>query len=344
MLRFILILSTTAVFVAIPVLFLGRIVPEPHVETTARDQHEQILASGGSGLSTAGFLDRFGSWIGYNAETVTASAAPFDTPDVSGSGGLDDSADDFSGSTFLEDFSDRVQIEESLEEVSSASPHWWVTAGGLLELDAGVGQTISGTLPVGDPWQERYASGAQAEVTDDGTHPQNAFRAVQRGLWENVSQEVYFNVQRLIYSEHEQRGATNGVFLMSRYSDSDNLYYAGIRVDGTVTIKKKKAGVYHTLLSATLYDGEYDRAEESVLLPTEQWIGLRITVENNADGHVDLILSVDRDRSGRWEIIGSATDDGQTYDGAAFTDVGHTGIRTDFMDVQFDDYLIRTIN
>jgi hypothetical protein len=41
--------------------------------------------------------------------------------------------------------------------------------------------------------------------------------------------------------------------------------------------------------------------------------------------------------------VAEAKDDGKTFGGAAILNEGYAGIRTDFMDVEFDDYKIEVI-
>ncbi len=342
MLRFIFILFATGLLVAIPIVLFGRIVPTQ--EKSTLNTRDAILAKQETarGLRPDGILDRFGGWVGYapasarvQASDETVGLGASEAGEASNS-----AAERFADKAFYDDFSAIAVIEEVSDITDSSSPHWWVSAGGHMLMGSGMAETMQGTRKEGDVWQQKYAQGEQADVTDNGAHPQNAFRVVQRGLWGNIQHDVYFRIARIIESEHEQRDAANGVFLMSRYVDSENLYYSGIRVDGTIVIKKKQDGAYHTLFTKKLYDGAYDRDSAASLLPLDKWIGIRTIVENTLDGRVDIAVAIDRDRKGNWEIVGSTTDDGATYGGAPFTNDGYTGIRSDFMDVQFEDYTV----
>jgi hypothetical protein len=60
------------------------------------------------------------------------------------------------------------------------------------------------------------------------------------------------------------RMASNGVLLFNHYLDGDNLYYVGIRVDGSAIVKKKKDGVYYTMESKRVFPGKYDTKIKSL--------------------------------------------------------------------------------
>jgi len=69
------------------------------------------------------------------------------------------------------------------------------------------------------------------------------------------------------------------------------------------------------------------------------WIGLRAVTENNSDGTVNLQLFIDLHNDGNWQEVLDTVDDSHSYGGLAILKEGHAGIRTDFMDVEFRDYL-----
>src|SRR5690606_26403964 len=125
-------------------------------------------------------------------------------------------------------------------------------------------------------------------------------------------------------------------------ADGDNLYYAGLRVDGHAVIKKKAGGAYVTLAEAPVFEGAYDRAANPNLLPAGRWMGIRAETRGGADGKVLLSLYADTDASGRWQLVAQAVDDG-TAGGPPHRDPGLPGVRTDFMDVTFDDYLLEPL-
>ncbi len=247
-----------------------------------------------------------------------------------------------SGGTVIRSFSDDFSADGTLEEAGdsaeSKDADWWLGSGAYFYRAGGVGRTVRGQLEADSKWQTAYAKNDPGE-TDGGFHPQNIFRLVTRSRWGNLTQQVYGRCVEYYRSGDEHRSASNGLLLFNRYRDEDNLYYAGVRVDGTAIIKKKVGGVYYTLASHPVFAGDYDRETNPNLLPAG-WIGLRSEVADRADGAVEIKFYVDRDRSGRWELVLEARDDGRSYGGAALTGEGYAGIRTDFMDAEFDDYEI----
>jgi len=191
---------------------------------------------------------------------------------------------------------------------------------------------------VNDRWRVLYSSSNPVD-TDDGYHPQNIFRFVTEGLWRDVQQTAHFRIQTLNMSSSPNRNASNGVLFFHRYQDGMNLYYAGVRVDGAAVIKKKIGGTYYTMAyrSGVYPGGAYSATTNPNLLPSGRWIGLRTVVENVAAG-VSIRVELDDPNLGAgWTPIVEAEDSGQ-YGGAPITAPGHAGIRTDFMDVEFDGY------
>jgi hypothetical protein len=79
------------------------------------------------------------------------------------------------------------------------------------------------------------------------------------------------------------------------------------------------------------------------LIPEQKWFGLRSEIKTNQDNTVNIKLFIDKDGNGNWTLATQATDDGKSYGGQAFLDEGYTGIRTDFMDVEFDNYKVTEI-
>lgn len=206
----------------------------------------------------------------------------------------------------------------------------------------GVGMTNQEALPRGSAWQKIYELDNPID-TDGGLHPQNIFRLLTRSKWQDVREEVYMQIIRDQLSASPNRNESNGILLFSRYLEGDDLYYAGIRVDGRAVIKKKSAGTYHTLAEVVLFPGNYDRASSANLLPHNEWIGLRLDTETRTTGVVRITLYVDAGRTGVWRKVVEATDDG-TSGGKAFTEEGYSGIRTDFMDVHFSDFRISALS
>ena len=231
-------------------------------------------------------------------------------------------------------------LQESASEMDSSSPYWWLNSGAILNISNGRGRTVIRELASTNKWRLEYLASNPID-TDNGYHPQNLFRLITRSKWQNVAQGVYFRVVRDQFSSSPNRDVYNGLLLMSRYQDSDNLYYAGVRVDGNAIIKKKLNGVYYTLASKKVFSGTYDRVLKPSLLPKNKWIGLKSVVNNTKNG-VNIKLYLDLNWNANWTLILEANDYGSN--GQPIVNQGFGGIRTDFMDVEFDDYKMLNIN
>ncbi len=239
-------------------------------------------------------------------------------------------------------FGQEGYFEETGNIGSSPMTDWWLNSGAYFSMKDGIGSTVQGELKKGDKRQVSYRNYDSSE-TDGGFHPQNIFRLVTKTKWKNFSQECYYKINRYIVSADENRSASNGLLLFNRYQDQDNLYYTGLRVDGTVVIKKKIKGEYFLMAQKQVYPGTYGRKKNPNLLPIGRWIGIRSEVVNNSNGTVSIKVFLDRNRTGVWQQIVTATDNGKSYGGGAIRNEGYGGIRTDFMDVQFDDYRIEEL-
>jgi len=241
------------------------------------------------------------------------------------------------GETFNYTFDWTGRMVEVGRMGDSGSPYWWLSSGAYLHFRNGVGATIQGTLPSSDYWRRYYASTSPTD-TDNGYRPQNLFRLSTRSRWQNFRQQVYFRIRRNNLSASPNRNASNGLLLMARYVDQDNLYYAGVRVDGAAVIKKKYRGRYYTLAYARMFTGPlYDRASNPSLLPKDIWLGLRAELTNNSDGTVRIVLYIDPGPGG-WVHVFDVLDDGRQFGGPAITTSGYGGVRTDFMDVELENY------
>lgn len=230
-------------------------------------------------------------------------------------------------------------LEETGSSADSSSPYWWLNSGGYLTLKNGVGKTIRGKLSSLSPWRLIYSRN-NPQDTDNGYRPQNIFRLVSRSKWKDIRQQAYFRIVADNLSDSPNRNASNGLLLFNRYYDGDNLYYTGIRVDGAAVIKKKIHGSYYTMAYKKIFGGSYNHSTNPNLLPHGSWVGLRSTVENAASGGTMIKVYVDKTGNGTWSLALEAYDDGKSYGGPALTNSGYVGIRTDFMDVEFDDYRI----
>lgn len=232
-------------------------------------------------------------------------------------------------------------LNEAGSMTVSTSPYWWVNSGAQLVLSAGTGKTIQGSLPENDKWRKLYAT-ANPTDTDNGYHPQNIFRLITKGMWHNYTQQSYFKINNYILSDSPNRSESNGLLLFNRYVDSQNLYYTGVRVDGTAVIKKKKGSTYYTLAQQKIFPGTYNRATSPNLIPTKKWIGVRSEVSTTSDHKVSIKVYTDVGKTGVWKLVASAIDDGLKSNGI-IDNRASAGIRTDFMDVEFNDYRIEEI-
>ncbi len=274
----------------------------------------------------------------HNLNTIVSPVGVFIDEIISNDVVLNDAQNVFSDSFEIE-----VDIHEAGKSHESESSNWWLSSGGIMEVKNGVAKTIHDNLNNENKWRGLYYKNNPRD-TDNGFHPQNIFRLVTKGEWKNLTQQVIFSISTDNLSESSYRNDSNGILFFNRYKDSNNLYYAGIRVDGFAVIKKKIEGTYFTLAYNQIYPGKYDREKNPNLLPHGQWIGLKSEVTDNGDDSVNIKLYIDRERNGNWELIAEAVDEGRKYGGYPFFDTGHGGIRTDFMDVEFDDYSIREVN
>lgn len=243
---------------------------------------------------------------------------------------------------FFDLFSGPGILNEAGDMDSSDSADWWLNSGGMLYFSNGTAHTIKGNLEEENKWRILYAKNNSRD-TDNGYHPQNIFRLVTRDKWANFQQEGYFKITETQLSGSRFRNSSNGLLFFNRYQDGDNLYYTGVRVDGYAVIKKKIHGKYFTMAYERVYPGEYDRKKNPNLLPINEWMGVRSEVKTEADGSVLIKVFLDRNKSGNWDLVAEAVDDGKRYGDQAIIDTGYAGIRTDFMDVEFDNYRIEEL-
>jgi len=237
-------------------------------------------------------------------------------------------------------FSTTYAVKEAGSMDSSQSPGWWLSSGAYFYSANGVGNTVSGTLPALDPWRIAYLLSNTLD-TDGGYLPQNIFRLVLRSQWQNYTQEAYFKILKDNLTASPNRNASNGLFFFNRYQDAFNVYYTGLRVDGYAVIKKKINGTYYTMAYQPFIRGPaYNAATNPDVLPKNTWIGLRSVLNTESDGTVSIKFYIDSGRTGHWVLAAETRDDSKTYGGAAIRTQGYAGIRTDFMDVQMDDFKI----
>jgi hypothetical protein len=235
-------------------------------------------------------------------------------------------------------------VEEKSTMSQSYSPYFWVNSGGRLLLKDGVGMTVQSKLGTNDYWRVLYGKNNPLD-TDNGYYPQNLFRLVTKSKWDNFEQSVKFNIANVNLTNTPNRGGYSGILLMSRYQDGYNLYYSGVRMDGTAVIKKKYKGTYYTIASGPAFKSAtpYNRDTNPNLIPTDKWVGLKSKVTTGTDGSVVIKLFIDRDNTGSWEELLTATDKPGTNGGSPVTGPAYAGIRTDYMDVKFDDYNFKSL-
>lgn len=241
---------------------------------------------------------------------------------------------------FSYDFHVDGTLNETTDQISSWSPYWWVASGGSLIISSGTGKTTSGNLPASNPMNKLYAM-KNPVATDLGIHPQNVFQMFLRQQELNPSVQVYVKENKDNLSNPENRHPWNGVSLIGNYSNNSTYYYAGIRSDGGVVIKKRVNGVYQTLAYKKIFSGTYNETTNPNLIPKDTWIGLRMDISNNAAGNPKLALYLDQGNTGVWQLVAEATDDPSKY-GAPIMATGLVGIQTDFLDAEFDNFKLTT--
>lgn len=226
-------------------------------------------------------------------------------------------------------------LEETKSMADSPNAYWWLNSGGLLHVRGEKISTNAGDLPRDSAWRRAY-SRSNPRDTDNGLHPQNIFRLVTKGEWENFQQTAYFTITKDNQSKSPYRDASNGVLLFNRYQDGDNLYYAGLRVDGFAVIKKKIDGDYHTMALKKVFAGTY--RPDNNLLPKNKRLGIRTELKNSDSDVVTIRFFIDKAGRGKWEKIFDIEDSGDNYGDAPIIEAGHAGLRSDFMDVEFFGY------
>lgn len=238
-------------------------------------------------------------------------------------------------------FNSDVLTEASSPE-ESGDKCWWLDSGASFSVLGGIGKTVLGELATTSFWRIKYETNNPAD-TDEGFHPQNIFRLVNKNKWQDSNQEVLFKIDKYNLSQSKNRNESNGVLLMSHYLDADNLYYAGLRVDGFAVIKKKINGKYITLGEKKYSNVKYNKQSGLVSLPMNKWIGEKLETKNNSDDTVELILYVDLSGSGEWQELLDLRDSLRSSGAPPLISAGNTGIRSDFMDVEFSNYKVEKI-
>lgn len=220
-------------------------------------------------------------------------------------------------------------LEETARPEESASADLWLNSGGLFFRDGSGGSTIQGELGEGERWQVAYAASSSVD-TDGGRHPQNLFRLVTRQSFRDMRAETELTLRRTNASASPNRNQSNGIFLFLRYQDGDNVYTAGLRVDGAAVVKKKINGQTLTIAEAPLFPGTWSRDGNPNLIPEGRAIALAAEIED-VDGGAAIRVFVD----------GALTV--QVVDDAPIPQ-GFSGLRSDFMDVEFSRLTVTSLD
>lgn len=228
---------------------------------------------------------------------------------------------------------DQNIIEETARPENSKDKLWWLNSGAYAIIDGGDISTIQGRLPAPSIWRLLYARNNPFD-TKEGLYPQNVFRLLTKNIVEESTFETYAEIKKINEIDSPNRNESNGVLIFQRYQDSNNLYYAGIRVDGNAVIKKKINGTYYTLAEQKMFNGTYDRKKNVTLIPLQKRIGIRVITTDTADNSVMIHLFLDKEGSNQWEEVLETIDDG-SVGGNPLQKKGRAGVRADFMDASF---------
>ncbi|MFA6094893.1 MAG: hypothetical protein WC757_03335 [Candidatus Paceibacterota bacterium] len=237
-----------------------------------------------------------------------------------------------------------IILRETGAQTESSSGIFWLNSGGLFYVQNNTGETVQGDLPPYSYWRLTYAKSNSID-TDDGYHPQNILRLITNAVALNTTQTVYIKIIKDNYSQSPNRNSSNGIFLMSRYQNANNLYYAGMRVDGHAVIKRKSEGIYQTLGEVPLITTDsaiYDRFKNPSLLPKDTWIGIKMETKNISHDTLQITLFVDLNNTNSWEKV-LELKDVATQNQKPILSSGAGGIRSDFMDIKFKDYSMETL-
>lgn len=236
---------------------------------------------------------------------------------------------------FIYAFNRDGTLHEARTMDESSSPYFWLSAGGSMVIDEGLGRTMQGSAPFLSRWRLSYMRWNPLD-TEFGYRPQNVFRLVTRQRFADARIEAAVRIERDNLADSPNRNQSNGLFVMTRYQDKDTLYYLGLRVDGTAVIKKKYQGLYYTMAQERILPGRYSTHASANLLPHGEWLTLRADTEVDAKGGVTVKLYLRREDEKNFKLLLTAYDDGKKYAGTPpISNDGHAGIRTDFMDVSF---------
>jgi hypothetical protein len=225
-------------------------------------------------------------------------------------------------------------LTEANTPEESTHQFWWVESGGFVTTGNDGWKTIRGALPSEDIWRKSYLRRNPLD-TASGYYPQNVFRLLSKEIIPARSQELYFTIDEDRISSSPNRNESSGIFVLSRYGNVDNFYQIGIQVNGNAVVKKKYNGLYHTLAESKILLSEYNEETKESLLPKSTKIGIKTEFEVIED---TLLIKLYIDQGEGWSLALETEDNGDAY-GPVLPD-GRIGIKSDFMDLNFIDYLL----
>lgn len=213
-------------------------------------------------------------------------------------------------SSWWYNFNSAGTLAQSASATQSRSQYLWLAAGRSLVIQNGIGATPAGTTI--------YQLFNKTSVT-------------------NASVQIDVNRVKDNLSNSADRKSYLGESIITRYTDANNYYYAGIRADGAAVIKKKVNGVYTTLAQKQVLPGTYSTTNYD-LMPQGKWMSLKLVVADNAGGQPVLTFSTDIGRTGTWTQALAVTDTS-----AALKSAGLVGIQNDYADAQFDNFIVSDV-
>ncbi|HWP61398.1 MAG TPA: hypothetical protein VN495_02245, partial [Candidatus Paceibacterota bacterium] len=152
--------------------------------------------------------------IGFALAGIAAIATVAMMPEVPLFNGNTQAALPMMSGSLIYSFNSPGILQEAGSMQQSTSPYWWLNSGGEFIITNGVGETMQGVAPLLNKWRVAYALSNPVD-TDNGTHPQNLFRLVSKGQWENLSAEAHFYIVADNLSSSSNRNQSNGLLLMS---------------------------------------------------------------------------------------------------------------------------------
>jgi hypothetical protein len=142
-------------------------------------------------------------------------------------------------------------------------------------------------------------------------------QAGEKIMWTDQTMAATLMIRRNKWDRKNEIENYSGLHVFFRYQDSDNLYVASARNDGQMTIKQKCNGTYETLAVGKLPDRYLDDRKEGRLKPGV-WINLKVSAVGPY-----LTFYIDG------EPMLNAN--------SVSLEWGTTGIRTDNVEIYFDD-------